>query len=167
MLRTPIVDSEAAQRNRRPRANEHARATTPLGETARRVNILWKSHGPVGQTSREVGIWRTGPGRRRVRMLESHRGFGCFESLTGRAGRGRPGPTRERWPNPQLLGFEITNFLQLENITKSHIKRHVSAVENDISRIVTSCHTQMSLSVSSYSFVRNNSKGYTPPYVKT
>ena len=56
----------------------------------RLVRLEYRGPGRAGPTAREIGISREGSS------------FGpCFINLTDRAGRGRPGPTRESWPHLQ------------------------------------------------------------------
>ena len=73
--------------------------------------------------------------------LESHRpGWAWardFENFTRWAGRGlgqapsaRPGSTPPPivGPTAKIVGFEILDFLEFENITKRDIKRDISAI---------------------------------------
>ena len=87
--------------------------------------------GQAGQTTSEIGNSLAGPGRRRV-GLESHRPGRAwardFENITRRAGRGlgqaplaRPGstPPPRVGPPAKIVGFEILDFLEFENISRN------------------------------------------------
>ena len=98
--------------------------------------------GQAGQTTSEIGNSLAGPGRRRV-GLEYHRPGRAwardFENITRWAGRGlgqapsaRPGstPPPRVGPPAKIVGFEILDFLEFENITKRDIKRDISAISH-------------------------------------
>ena len=87
-----------------------------------------------------MGNSLAGPGRRRVK-LKSHRpdrawardlnispaGPGAGWARRGRRRTARP-HLRELAPPAQIVGFEILDFLQVENITKRDTKGDIAAI---------------------------------------
>ena len=130
------------QRSRGARANKHVAASKPRGDSSTKKQRKYSENltGQAGQTTSEIGNSLAGPGRRRV-GLESHRPGRAwardFENITRWAGRGlgqapsaRPGstPPPRVGPPAKIVGFEILDFLEFENITKRDIKRDISAI---------------------------------------
>ena len=137
-------------KSRGARANEHVAASKPRGggDTARSnsENILENPTGQAGQTTSEIGNSLAGPSRRRGDWnLTDLVGLGPVILKISPAGPGagwarcrRLGPAiphlRELAPLAKNVGFEISDFLEFENITKRDIKRDISATPSIVVR---------------------------------
>ena len=129
----PVVESERLSKEAAGPGLTSTLLPRNLEETAARRNSENSENltGQAGQTTSEIGNSLAGQGRRRV-GLKSHRPGRAwardFENITRRAGRGlgqaplaRPGstPPPRVGPPAKIVGFEILDFLEFENISRN------------------------------------------------